>query len=101
MPFRGRYSDEEIQEQIRARQFDLIVYGRVGPNMGCDPLPFVDLVRAHYRPREARPRAARFARPSNQVESTQLGKDRGSWKPLNNVLSWLLSAFWRIMSIMT
>ena len=28
----------------------MVFYGRTGPRQGCDPLPYLDLVRANYPP---------------------------------------------------
>lgn len=40
-----------IQDAIRRREFDAVIYGKVGPTQGCDPLPFIDeVLEAGYPP---------------------------------------------------
>lgn len=40
-----------VQKALANREFDAIIYGKVGPRQGCDPLPFLeDALAAGYPP---------------------------------------------------
>ncbi|CAK9067045.1 Calcium-dependent protein kinase 2 [Durusdinium trenchii] len=49
---------EDVPKALQRREFDGIIYGKVGPAQGCEPLPFYDDVQAAGYPGEVRGRVA-------------------------------------------
>jgi len=41
---------EDVPNALQRREFDAVIYGKVGPRQGCDPLPFLDDVQAAKYP---------------------------------------------------
>ncbi|CAE6962649.1 CPK2 [Symbiodinium natans] len=47
-----RLERDNVPQSLFRREFDGIIYGKVGPNQACDPLPFFDEVQAAGYPGE-------------------------------------------------